>query len=109
MNEEYIPTFEVVETKDEYGLLKRLDDFEDQIKLAKEINDKYENMKKDIKKKMVEIGKEKNATQIKWITPKGTQINVGKCVEQRELQYTVGGNVSWYSHYGEKYGGSFKN
>ena len=74
MNEEYIPTFEVVETKDEYGLLKRLDDFEDQIKLAKEINDKYENMKKDIKKKMVEIGKEKNATQIKWITPKGTQI-----------------------------------
>ena len=23
--------------------------------------------------------------------------------------YTVGGNVNWYSHYGEQYGGSLKN
>ena len=28
-------------------------------------------------------------------------------MEKRELSYTVGGNVSWYSHYGEQYGGSF--
>ena len=26
--------------------------------------------------------------------------------EKREPLYTVGGNVSWYSHYGEQYGGS---
>ena len=25
-------------------------------------------------------------------------------VEQREPSYTVGGNVNWYSHYGEQYG-----
>ena len=25
--------------------------------------------------------------------------------ERRELSYTAGGNVNWYSHYGEQYGG----
>ena len=30
-------------------------------------------------------------------------------MEKREPSYTVGGNVNWYSHYGEQYGGSFKN
>jgi len=29
-------------------------------------------------------------------------------VEKRELSYTVGGNVNWYSHYGKQYGNSFK-
>ena len=29
-------------------------------------------------------------------------------MEKREPIYTVGGNVSWYSHYGEQYGGSLK-
>ena len=28
-------------------------------------------------------------------------------MEKRELSYTLGGNVSWYNHYGEQYGGSF--
>ena len=36
-------------------------------------------------------------------------INVGEDVEKREPSYTVGGNVNWYSHYGEQYGGSLKN
>ena len=27
-------------------------------------------------------------------------------MEKRELSYTVGGNVNWYNHYGEEYGGS---
>ena len=30
-------------------------------------------------------------------------------MEKREPLYTVGGNVSWYSHYGEQYGGSSKS
>ena len=34
--------------------------------------------------------------------------NAGEGVEKRELSYTVGGNVNWYSHYGEQYGGSSK-
>ena len=29
-------------------------------------------------------------------------------MEKRELSYTVGGNVNWYSHFGEQYGGSSK-
>ena len=28
-------------------------------------------------------------------------INPGKGVEKKEPSYTVGGNVNWYSHYGE--------
>ena len=30
-------------------------------------------------------------------------------MEKREPFYTVGENVNWYSHYGERYGGSLKN
>ena len=35
--------------------------------------------------------------------------NDGEGLERREASYTVGGNVNWYSHYGEQYGGSLKN
>ena len=35
--------------------------------------------------------------------------NAGEGVEKREPPYTVGGNVNWYSHYGEQYGSSPKN
>ena len=35
-------------------------------------------------------------------------VNAGKVVVKRELSCTVGGNVNWYSHYGEQYGDSFK-
>ena len=28
--------------------------------------------------------------------------------EKREAADTVGGNVNWYSHYGEQYGGSLE-
>ena len=30
-------------------------------------------------------------------------------MEKRETSYTVGGNVNWYSHYAEQYGGPLKN
>ena len=33
-------------------------------------------------------------------------INAGEGAEKREPSYTVGGNVNWYNHYGEHYGGS---
>ena len=36
-------------------------------------------------------------------------INTGEGMEKREPSYTVGGNVNWYSHYGEQYGVSFKS
>ena len=35
--------------------------------------------------------------------------NAEEGVEKREPSYTVYGNVNWYSHYGELYGGSSKN
>ena len=34
--------------------------------------------------------------------------NAGEDVEKREPSYTAGGNVNWYNHYGEQYGGSLK-
>ena len=40
-----------------------------------------------------------------WLSSKRTQItNVGEDVEKREPSHTVGGNVNWYSVYGEEYG-----
>ena len=35
--------------------------------------------------------------------------NAGEDVKKRETSCTVGGNVNWYSHYGEQYGDFFKN
>ena len=67
--------------------------------------------------KEVRIGVERNKKkdQQQWgITPipirmvilkKNLQtINAGEDMEKREPSYTVGGNVNWYSHYGEQYG-----
>ena len=34
--------------------------------------------------------------------------NAREGVERREVSYTVGRNVNWYSHYEEQYGGSLK-
>ena len=31
-------------------------------------------------------------------------MNAGEGVERREIFGTVGGNINWYSHYGEQYG-----
>jgi len=36
-------------------------------------------------------------------------INAGDGVEKTEHSCTVGGNVNWYRHYREQYGGSLKN
>ena len=38
-----------------------------------------------------------------------TIINAGEGVEKKEPSHNVGGNVNWYSHYGEQYGSSLKN
>ena len=36
-------------------------------------------------------------------------MNAGEGVKKRESSYTIGGNVNWYRHYGEQYGGSLNN
>ena len=48
---------------------------------------------------------------VKWPSLKKNlqTINAGKGMQRREPSHTVGGNVNWYSHYGEQYGGSLKN
>ena len=48
--------------------------------------------------------------QSEWLSLKSLQtINAGEGVEKRKPSYTVGGNVNWYNHYGEQYGGSLKH
>ena len=48
--------------------------------------------------------------QSEWPSLVSPQVtNAGEGVEKREPSYTVGGNVSWYNHYGEQYGGTLKN
>ena len=49
-------------------------------------------------------------TRSEWASSEHLQTtNAGKGVEKREPSCTVGGNVNWYSHYGEQYGGASKN
>ena len=43
------------------------------------------------------------------IIKKSTNSKSWKGCGEREPSYTVGGNVNWYNHYGEQYGGSLKN
>ena len=44
-----------------------------------------------------------------WPSLKSLQVtNIGKGTEKREPSHTVGGNINWYSHYGEQYAGSLK-
>ena len=41
-------------------------------------------------------------TPVEWPSSKNLQtINAGAGVEKREPSYTVGGDINWYSHYGE--------
>ena len=48
--------------------------------------------------------------QSEWPSSTSLQtINAGKGVEKRGHPCTVGGNVDWYSHYGRRYGDSFKD
>ena len=40
----------------------------------------------------------------------GLQItNAEEGMEKREPSYTVAGNVNWYNHYGDQYGGASEN
>ena len=41
------------------------------------------------------------------VIPQTTNAREG--LETKQLSCTVGGNVNWYSHYGEQYGGSLEN
>ena len=40
---------------------------------------------------------------------KGQEKNAGEHVVKKELLYTIGSNVNWYSHYGKQYGSSTKS
>ena len=49
-------------------------------------------------------------TPSEWPSSKNLQtINAGEGVENGEPSCTVGGNIDWYNHYGEQYGGSLTN
>ena len=44
-----------------------------------------------------------------WLLSKRSQItSAGEDGKKRQLLYTIGGNVNWYSHYGKQHGGFSK-
>ena len=62
------------------ALLIRIDELEQQLKEADKIQEEYKEIKEQLKKSMVEIGKKYCQDKVKWITPGGTQItcSIGK-------------------------------
>ena len=62
-------------------LLAKVDEFEDNIKLIDTLTKQYNQIKAELKKAMVQIGKDNDLEQIKWTTPKGTKItcSIGHC------------------------------
>ena len=47
----------------------------------------------------------KTSHHTEWPSSKSLQtVNAREGVEKRAPSYTVGGNVNWYSHYGQKHG-----
>lgn len=66
--------------ENENNVLVKLDEMEENIQLADKITKEYNEIKKQIKAKMLEYGKENNLEQIKWVTPKGIKItlSIGK-------------------------------
>ena len=48
-------------------------------------------------------------TPVSMAIQKSTNNKYWKGCGEKGPSYTVDGNVNWYSHYGEQYGGSLKN
>jgi len=63
-----------------------------------------------IRERQIKTATRYHFTPVRMALTKSLQIiNAGKGLKKKEHAYTVGGNVNWYSHYGEQSGGSFKN
>lgn len=69
------------------NLLLKLDDFEESIKQIDILTKQYNEIKSNIKKVMVQIGKENELEQVKWTTPKGVQItcSIGHTAEIKKI------------------------
>ena len=60
-----------------------------------------------IRKMQIETTVRYYLTPVRWPSLKSLQItNAGEGVEKSEPSYTVGRNLSWYSHYGKEGGDS---
>ena len=63
-----------------------------------------------IRKMQIKTTMSYHLTPVRMTIIKSLQItNAGKGVEKKQSSYTVGGNVSWFSHYAKQNGGSSKN
>ena len=63
-----------------------------------------------IRERQIETTMNTTLHQSEWPSLISPQItNAGEGGERREPSWTVGGNVSWYNHYGEQYEGALEN
>lgn len=73
----------IKQSQQENSILVKLDAMEENIQLADKITKEYNEIKKQLKEKMLEYGKENNLEQIKWLTPKGIKITLS--IGQKEV------------------------
>ena len=63
-----------------------------------------------IREMQIETSVKYHLIQVRSPSSKNLQmINAEQGLEKREPSYVVGGNVNWYSQYGQQHGDSFKN
>lgn len=75
-------------------LLQKVDEFEYEMKLIEQLNKQYTDLKTQLKKAMVQVGKDNNLEQIKWITPKGTKItctigHIAELEKQKQQEFDL--------------------
>ena len=61
-----------------------------------------------IREIQIKITMRYHLTLVRWIKLTTQLTTDGEDVEKGEPSYTVGGNASWYSHFGKQCGGSSK-
>lgn len=89
MNNPFVETYseDKITIKENNSLIK-LDEFEEKLKQLNKLTKEYDEIKKEIKKEMLEIAKVNGSKQLKWTTPKDIKItlSVGQPAEIEKVE-----------------------
>ena len=64
-----------------------------------------------IREMQIKTTRDTTSHPLEWLLLSTRQVitSVAEVVEKKELSFTAGGNVNWYSHYEKQYGFSSEN